>query len=48
LFLVITIYEVFKVVLRKTDENEALQGAAAMQKEKVVELTENIALIAAA
>ena len=45
---VITIYEVFKVVLRKTDENEALQGAAAMQKEKVVELTENIALIAAA
>ena len=44
---VITIYEVFKVVLRETDENEALQAVAAMQKGKVVELTANIALIAA-
>ena len=44
---VITIYEVFKVVLRETDENEALQAVAAMQKGKVVELTGNIALIAA-
>ena len=43
----ITIYEVFKVVLRATDENEALQAVAAMQKGKVVELTANIALIAA-
>ena len=44
---VITIYEVFKVVLRETDENEAFQAVAAMQKGKVVELTANIALIAA-
>ena len=44
---VTTIYEVFKVVLRETGENEALQAVAAMQKGKVVELTANIALIAA-
>jgi len=44
---VITIYEVFKVVLRETDENEAFQAVAAMQKGKVVELTANIAMIAA-
>jgi len=44
---VITIYEGFKVVLRETAENEALQAVAAMQKENVVELTSNIALIAA-
>jgi len=44
---VITIYEVFKVVLRETDENEALQAVAAMQKGKVVELTANIAMFAA-
>jgi hypothetical protein len=35
----VTIYEVFKVVLRETSENEALQAAAAMQKGKVVDLT---------
>jgi uncharacterized protein with PIN domain len=28
----VTIYEVFKVVLRETSENEALQAAAAMRK----------------
>ena len=44
---VITIYEVFKVVLRETDENEAFQAVAAMQKGKVVELTANIAMFAA-
>jgi predicted nucleic acid-binding protein len=44
---VITICEVFKVVLRETAENEALQAVAAMQNGKVVELTANIALIAA-
>lgn len=44
---VITIYEVFKVVLRETGENEALQAVAAMQKGKVVELTANIAMFAA-
>jgi len=34
----VTIYEVFKVVLRETSENEALQAAAAMQKGRVVDL----------
>lgn len=44
---VITIYEVFKVVLRETNENEALQAAAAMQKGLVKDLTTNIAMNAA-
>jgi predicted nucleic acid-binding protein len=44
---VITIYEVFKVVLRETGENETLQAVAVMQKGKVVELTANTAMIAA-
>lgn len=35
----ITIYEVFKVVLRESSENEALQAVAAMQKGTVVDLT---------
>lgn len=43
----ITIYEVFKVVLRETGENEALQAIAAMQKGTVVELTASIAMNAA-
>jgi toxin FitB len=43
---VITIYEVFKVVLRESSENEALQAVAAMQKGKVVDLTANIAMSA--
>ena len=34
----ITIYEVFKVVLRESTENDALQAAAAMQKGKIVDL----------
>jgi len=41
---VITIYEVFKVVLRESTENEALQAVAAMQKGKVVDLNSQIAL----
>ena len=41
---VITIYEVFKVVLRETTENEALQAVAAMQKGNVIDLTINIAI----
>jgi predicted nucleic acid-binding protein len=41
---VVTIYEVFKVVLRESSENEALQVAAAMQKGKVVDLTSNLAI----
>ncbi len=40
----ITIYEVFKVVLRETSENEALQAAADMQKGTVVDLTVTLAI----
>jgi predicted nucleic acid-binding protein len=43
----ITIYEVFKVVLRESGENSALQAVAAMQKGRVVDLTANIAMNAA-
>ena len=42
----VTIYEVFKVVLRETGENEALQAAAAMQKGRVVDLTAMLAIAA--
>jgi len=41
---VITIYEVFKVVLRESSENEALQAVAAMQKGKIMGLTVKIAI----
>jgi predicted nucleic acid-binding protein len=41
---VITIYEVFKVVLRESSENDALQAVAAMQKGKIIDLTANIAM----
>jgi len=44
---VITIYEVFKVVLREADENEALQAIAAMQKGQIKDLTISIAMNAA-
>jgi predicted nucleic acid-binding protein len=43
----ITIYEVFKVVLRESGENEALQAVVAMQKGKVVDLGTSLALSAA-
>lgn len=43
---VITIYEVFKIVLRESSENEALQAIAAMEKGKVIELTTGIAMTA--
>ena len=43
----ITIYEVFKVVLRESGENDALQSIAAMQKGSVVQLTDSIAMRAA-
>ena len=43
----ITIYEVFKVVLREAGENKALQSLAAMQKGSVVDLTAGIAMKAA-
>lgn len=41
---VITIYEVFKVVLRETGENEALQVIASMQKGSVIDLNTSIAI----
>ena len=40
----ITIYEVFKVVLRETGENEAFQSIVAMQKGSVIDLTAGIAM----
>ena len=42
----VSIYEVFKVVLRESTENEALQAAAAMQKGTVVELSTSLAMAA--
>jgi len=42
----VTIYEVFKVVLRESSENEALQAAVAMQKGRVVDLTASMAIAA--
>ncbi len=42
----VTIYEVFKVVLWESSENEALQAAAAMQRGTVVDLTVQIAIAA--
>lgn len=44
---VITIYEVFKKVLRERGENEALQVASQMQAGTVVDLTQSLALEAA-
>ncbi len=41
---VITIYEVFKVVLRESGENNALQAVAAMQKGKIIDITADIAM----
>ncbi|GAB6909140.1 PilT protein [Desulfosarcina cetonica] len=42
----ITLYEVFKVVLREASENEAFKAIAAMKKGKVVDLTPSLALSA--
>ena len=42
----VTIYEVFKVVLRESRENEALQAVVAMQKGTVVDLTAPLAIAA--
>ncbi|MDX9788151.1 MAG: type II toxin-antitoxin system VapC family toxin [Desulfobacterales bacterium] len=41
---VITIYEVFKVALRESGENEALQAVAAMQQGTIIDLTASIAI----
>lgn len=43
---VITIYEVFKVVLREAGENAALQAVTAMRKGTVVDLTSRLAISA--
>jgi toxin FitB len=43
----ITIYEVFKVVLRQRNESDALQSVALMQQGSVVDLTSNISVLAA-
>ena len=42
----ITVYEVFKVALRESSENEALQVTAAMQKGTVIDLTVQLAIAA--
>jgi predicted nucleic acid-binding protein len=42
----VTIYEVFKVVLRESDENDALQAVVAMQRGKVVDLSASLAISA--
>jgi predicted nucleic acid-binding protein len=41
---VITIYEVFKVVLRESSEDMALQAVAAMQKGRIIDLSASIAM----
>ena len=41
-----TIYEVFKVILRESSENDALQAVVAMQKGTVVDLTPSLAIAA--
>jgi len=40
------IYEVFKVILRESGENDALQAVAAMRKGTVVDLTAPLAIAA--
>jgi toxin FitB len=42
----VTIYEVFKVILRESGENDALQAAIAMQKATVVDLRTSLAIAA--
>jgi len=42
----VTIYEVFKVVLRESNENDALQAAVAMQRGQIVDLTVALAIAA--
>ena len=43
----ITLFEVFKVVLRERGEDAALQAVALMKQGQVVELTDSIAIFAA-
>ena len=42
----VTIYEVFKVILRESSENDALQAVIAMQKGTVVDLKTSLAIAA--
>jgi predicted nucleic acid-binding protein len=42
----VTIYEVFKVILRESGENDALQAIIAMQKGTVADLTASLAIAA--
>jgi predicted nucleic acid-binding protein len=42
----VTIYEVFKVILRESGENNALQAVVAMRKGTVVDLTASLAIAA--
>ena len=42
----VTIYEVFKVILRESGENDALQAVVAMRKGTVVDLTSPLAIAA--
>jgi predicted nucleic acid-binding protein len=42
----VTIYEVFKVVLRESNENNALQTVVAMQRGLVVDLTARLSIAA--
>jgi predicted nucleic acid-binding protein len=42
----VTIYEVFKVILRESSENDALQAIIAMQKGTVADLTTPLAIAA--
>jgi toxin FitB len=42
----VTICEVFKVILRESSENEALQAVVAMQKGKLVDLSAPLAIAA--
>ena len=43
----ITIYEVFKTVLRQRDESDALQAVALMQQGSIVDVTASISILAA-
>ena len=43
----ITIYEVFKVILRESNENNALQGIALMKQGEVIDLNSELAMSAA-
>jgi toxin FitB len=42
----VTIYEVFKVILRESSENAALHAVIAMQKGAVVDLNASLAIVA--